>query len=185
MQGSTHMAGGACAAVAYLLFVHPETIHSPAMILAAAGIGAAGGLVPDIDHPKSKISQVLQPIYILVSHISPHRGLFHTPLFYALIWFLWTWKCPDPKHLLWSRLLFTGIASHLFLDFLNPSGIPVFFPFSKKRRHIAAIRTGGKVDSVIRGFLSILLATLIAVLFFRGFPVSGKQMSLIFFRRLA
>lgn len=168
MQGSTHMAGGACAAAAYLLFVHPETMHSPAMVLAAAGIGAAGGLAPDIDHPKSKISQVLRPIHILVSHISPHRGLFHTPLFYVSIWALWTWKCSDLEYLLWSSPFFAGIASHLFLDFLNPGGIPVFSPLSKKRRRIAAIRTGGKAESIIRSFLSILLVALIVALFFPG-----------------
>ena len=58
---------------------------------------------------------------------------------------------------MYGRMLFLGITSHLVLDSLNPGGIPVFFPFSKKRRHIAKIKTGSKAEFACRFGLILVL----------------------------
>ncbi len=166
MQSTTHMAGGASAAAAYLLFAHPATIQAPPLILTALGIGAIGGLVPDIDHPKSKISQILRPINVFVSRLFSHRGLFHAPFFYLALWSLMVWKFHNPAYLLWTNLFFMGIASHLVLDSLNPSGIPLFIPFEAKHHHIAKIKTGSKTEIVVRTLLYVLYIGLLTAIMF-------------------
>lgn len=155
MQGVTHMAGGAAFAAVYTLVAHPGlSIGQEAAII---GIGALGGLIPDIDHPNSKISHKLKPVSAVVSLMFSHRGFFHTPILYLVLWEIWEMLCPGTEYLVYGRLLFLGIASHLVLDSLNSVGIPMLFPFSKKRRHIAKIKTGSKAELVCRFCLMVVL----------------------------
>lgn len=173
MLSATHMMGGAAAAAVCLLTVSTD-MQPASMVLAAVGAGAVGGLIPDIDHPKSKISHTLRPVNALVSLLFSHRGFFHTPVLYGLLYALFLWKCPA-EYLVWGQCLFAGIASHIFLDCLNPGGIPLFFPLSTKRIHFAKIHTGGKGEGVVRVLLIVLTAALLAILFLSepsGFIVS-------------
>ena len=167
-MSATHMMGGVAAAASYLLIVSPD-IPSVPMTAAALGIGAIGGLIPDIDHPSSKISRSLRPVNALVSLVFSHRGFFHTPILYALLAALWAWKCPAPQYLVWGACLFTGIFSHILLDCLNPGGIPLLFPVSPKRIHLAKIRTGGKGEGVVRVLLGGVTAVLVGLLICRQF----------------
>lgn len=173
MLSATHMIGGAAAAAACLLIVSPD-IQPASMALATVGVGVVGGLIPDIDHPKSKISHTLRPVNALVSLLFSHRGFFHTPVLYGLLYALFLWKCPA-GYIVWGQCLFAGIASHIFLDCLNPGGIPLFLPLSTKRIHLAKIHTGGKGEEIVRVLLTILTAALLAMLLLdehSGFIVS-------------
>lgn len=149
MQGVTHAIGGAALASAVLLAMGPENT-GPAGVLIGISAGALGGLIPDIDHPNSKISHKLKPVSAIVTALFSHRGLFHAPLFYAVLWLLWARFCPAGQYLILGHMLFVGIASHLLLDSLNPAGIPALLPFSSKKVHIANIRTGGAAEIVVR-----------------------------------
>jgi len=163
MTGSTHMAGGAVAALTFLTIAHPD-ITQPHLALAAAGVGIVGGLLPDIDHPNSIISKKLKPVSALVTTLFSHRGLFHAPALYLIFWALWLWKCPS-AYVMYGNCAFAGIASHLALDFLNPMGIPLFLPFDTERRNLLKIRTGGKKESIIRVLL-YLTATALLIFFY-------------------
>lgn len=156
MLGSTHMIGGAVVSAAYLAAANPD-IKSTPLMLAAVGVGAIGGLIPDIDHPSSKISQTLRPVNALVSLMFSHRGFFHTPILYLILWMLWLKFCPNPSYLIWGKILFLGIASHLILDLMNPGGIPVFFPFSSRRIHVTRIKTGGNGEKFVKSFMIVAL----------------------------
>lgn len=161
MQGVTHMAGGAAFAAVYTLAALPGlSIGQEAAII---GVGALGGLIPDIDHPNSKISHKLKPVSAIVSMMFSHRGFFHTPILYLVLWAFWEMLCPGAGYLMYGRILFLGIASHLVLDSLNPGGIPVFFPFSKKRHHIAKIKTGSKAEFACRFGLILVLGIVCAL----------------------
>lgn len=173
MLSATHMVGGVAAAASYLLIVSPD-IQSIPLVAAALGAGAIGGLVPDIDHPSSKISHSLRPVNALVSLMFSHRGLFHTPILYILLATLWVWKCPVPQYMIWGLCLFAGIFSHIFLDCLNPGGIPLLFPVSSKRIHFAKIRTGGKGEGVVRVLLGGGMVVLVVLLFFRLFGIGSS-----------
>lgn len=162
MQGSTHMVGGAALVAAATIGM--QFGLAPAEEFMMIGLGAIGGLIPDIDHPNSKISHKLKPVSAFVSLVFSHRGFFHTPIFYTLLWLIWLLRCPLPEYALWGHSLFLGIFSHLFLDALNPGGIPAFFPFSTKRYHIAKIRTGSVAETPIR--LGLVAATFCLVVMY-------------------
>lgn len=52
---------------------------------------------------------------------------------------------------------FVGELSHLFLDMLNPSGIPLLWPIIRKRISLLPIQTGGQMDRAI-SILALCLA---------------------------
>jgi len=153
MRGTTHMAGGVAAVLACTL-VTKQPLSSPLILLASAA-GAAGSLLPDIDHPNSKITNKAKPVGVILSFIFSHRGLFHAPALYLLLLALWCVLAPEVL-LFYGNMFFLGIFSHLTLDALNAGGIPVFFPFETKRRRLLNLRTGGFVEVFLRIGLTLL-----------------------------
>lgn len=152
MQGRTHMLGGAVAVAATILVT--DMPLSPGLAITAMGVGAIGATIPDIDHPNSKISHKLKPVSAIVTLMFSHRGIFHSPILYVLLNGLWAAFYGNQSGFMWGQFLFIGIFSHLLLDALNPTGVPLLFPFEKKRRHFAKIKTGSKTESVVRWTLT-------------------------------
>lgn len=146
MLGKTHMIAGMT--IAGLYICSTPTTNLPTITMAVAA-GATGGLLPDIDHPNSKISHKLKPVSKLVSLLFAHRGLFHTPILYIILWTLAIWQISNSNTVMLINALFLGIMSHLFLDALNPTGIPLLFPFENKHRNLAHIKTGGLTEKII------------------------------------
>lgn len=162
MRGSTHMIGGAAAAFTVMTLTGISEFQTLAV---GAVFGALGGLIPDIDHPNSKIAHKTGFIGAAISKIFHHRGIWHTPVLYAVVWVVLQ-VCNGSS--IWVNLLFAGIASHLLLDMLNPTGIPFLFPFTKRKIHLAMIRTGGKLEKAI-SFLLAISIPLLAVTKFQLF----------------
>jgi len=150
------MMGGAT--VAACLMIVSTDIQPVHVALTAIGAGDVGGLIPDIDHPGSKISSILRPVNALVSVFFSHRGLFHAPILYLLPGALWAWKYPDSEYSMWIYSFLSGALSHLFLNSLNLGGIPLFFPVTSKHFHFARIRAGGRGEAAVRGVLGALMA---------------------------
>ena len=172
MNAPTHIAGGMTASAVYLLATNSNL--PPYLTLAALSLGAVGGLLPDIDHPSSTISKVLKPISFIVTKITSHRGIFHAPLFYLVLFALTFWICPA-KYQIWGNVLFCGIASHLILDFLNSAGIPLFFPLDKEKRNLLRIKTNGAGEMFIRFILYIVCIFLSCIcLFPQLLPIISK-----------
>lgn len=147
MRGTTHITGGAAA-----LAIMTTSEGSEFQTLAVGTvIGVLGGLLPDIDHPNSKITHETKSLGTIISRLSKHRGVWHTPFLYACVW---GGLRLGLRESLWVNFLFAGIASHLLLDLLNPTGIPILFPFTTRKFHLARIRTGGKTENMV----SIVLA---------------------------
>lgn len=160
MLYKTHIIGGATAATIFTLATSYTDV-SLETLGAAIVTGAIGGLIPDIDHPNSKISQNLKPASTIINLLFSHRGLFHVPIFYVVIWGLLLFQITNPYWLFFTNTMFIGIMSHLLLDALNPRGIPMFFPFEQKLRRIAKIRTGSISELLIRIILIIMLGIII------------------------
>lgn len=168
MLAKTHITGGAVAATLYALAaVSMDSLPEASLGILGTTIAAGGfgGLIPDIDHPNSKISKKLKPISKIVNLIFSHRGLFHTPILYIIIWGLLTFQIANPYYGFLLNAIFIGIASHLILDALNPTGIPLFFPLENKRRHFANIKTGSWAETLVFGTLFVCLTMLCLVLF--------------------
>ncbi len=109
-----------------------------------------GSLLPDIDHPKSKIGSLVKPFSFLFTH----RGFFHSifPLvvFYFLIGF--------------NDVLFipvaVGYVSHLLADMFTHQGIMVIHPIINVKIS-GFIKTGGFFESIIVGVLFVVNILLI------------------------
>ncbi len=80
-----------------------------------------------------------------------HRQITHSVLF-LLILVLYSWLIEAWFDIPWFYLsgLIVGVVSHLFADCLTKRGIPLAYPFSKKRtRFFVTFRTGSTVEKVL------------------------------------
>lgn len=123
MKGTTHLLAGAAAAsfIAY----H----YSGSFCFMIVG-GMMGGLLPDIDHPKSLGSSFLKNRTL--GFFLKHRSFTHS----LLGIFLLTLGCfllQQYISLSFSLGLVIGAISHILLDMLTPGGVQLFFP--KKKRY--------------------------------------------------
>lgn len=117
-----------------------------------------GSLLPDIDHPTSTFSKkffLLSLPYRLLQLIFGsfkatkdfvgHRGITHSLLF-ALIFVVPVFFIENMWIILALISIAIGIVSHLLMDMLNPTGVPLFLPFVKKKFRLLpkkiAITTG-------------------------------------------
>ena len=147
MTGKTHAAVGANAAWIGLAFgaVSPEIA---AVLLAVA---AFGGLMPDIDAPRSKFHTLTKGVFRIIGITTQHRGFFHSVpavfiLYVAALFALWRFHPALPA------ALTLGYVSHIVIDMLTPGGVRVLFPIKKKFRWIPrklAPNTGGIVDNLL------------------------------------
>jgi inner membrane protein len=154
MNKPTHVMGGVTAGIAVNKFIVP-TLTNVASIEGVVGVGAVmagaflGSVLPDIDHKGSFIGRRLKPISFILHHTIGHRGLTHTPIFVIgfstlLAYLVMQLSGFAQTVMLFFVLgLFGGMVSHLALDLLTESGIPLFYPFSKKDISLAPFRTGG------------------------------------------
>lgn len=159
MVGKTHLCAGLCAGTAFALWSNLPL--EQAGIAAAAGL--IGGVIPDLDHRKSKVTQKTGLFGFFSSHLFKHRGVLHTPIIYIILSTILTMSFVH-NPLIHAAIFgaFVGELSHLFLDMLNPSGIPLLWPITRKRISLLPIQTGGKMDRMI-GLLSLCLTAWFAL----------------------
>lgn len=137
MMGVTHALGGALVG------------------LATGGAGGAlagtlGALLPDVDHPRSIIGRRAGIIGGAVRLVVGHRGALHSGLAVvgALVagWALGGWWWPASL----------GYASHVALDMLTSSGVPLLWP-ARQRVRLIGLRTGGIIERLIMLVLGAVL----------------------------
>lgn len=128
MLWRTHFIGGVLAGTGAGLLLHSDP-------LLFAGVAGFASLFPDLDSPKSKLGSKVYPVSAALSLTVGHRGFMHS-LFGAVL------ACAASffalKALQLDPLLFCAVAvgyiSHLFLDALNPQGVPLLWPCKKRLR---------------------------------------------------
>lgn len=104
-----------------------------------------GSLLPDIDHPGSKLGRYAYP----VSSVVQHRGFTHS-LIAALI-------LPLPAILISTRYylpLVAGYLLHLLADTLNPSGVMWLYPY--KRKYSLKLANTGGLEEVVFSVMAIM-----------------------------
>ena len=164
MTGHTHRMFGIASAGAFALcFSHAQKITDLipyGIFVTTAGIGA---FLPDIDQKQSTISKQHKAVSFFARLFTTHRGFTHSPfalillgaaLFIACkVWF--------PIGTPYALSIILGYASHIFLDFFNPKGIPLLYPIKKDKFHALGFKTGGVGDSVIFGasFVAFIFIT--------------------------
>lgn len=95
-----------------------------------------GSLFPDIDHPNSTLGR-----FIPLGYFIRHRTITHSLLALAIALYANPW-------------FGVGYATHLFLDALNPSRVPMLYPYEKKFG-IGLIRTGSVVEKLLFIFICL------------------------------
>jgi membrane-bound metal-dependent hydrolase YbcI (DUF457 family) len=127
------------------------------VVAVAAGslLGMLGGIAPDIDHPRSRVTRLTGPIhYMLVASISNpiaklalgprrvamcagHRGVTHSALALVLFGLLLQQivglVMPATEANLGAITAAAGYASHLCLDMCTVAGVPLALPWSLRR----------------------------------------------------
>lgn len=162
MMGRTHMMFGALFGVATCLVTKEQ---DPVMAFSGVTCAVVGSLLPDIDHPNSKISRSNWAIGELSRLVSApewgsHRRFWHTipasilfaGIFYVLMQIADTMVLNVIGNLTGVNIsiggyilpltvyLFIGSISHIFADWLNVEGSPIISPPPfKKKQHIPLI----------------------------------------------
>jgi inner membrane protein len=120
MTGRTHLILGL--AVGILIAPTP----------AGAALGAVGGLLCDIDHPKSLISGYIPGIglFLKLGRIG-HRTITHSVLFVATTALLAYLGCIHFQlPIMYVSVFAAAVGSHLLADMTTPWGVPLMLPLT-------------------------------------------------------
>lgn len=149
MRGGTHALAGVL--IALTMTHNSQPIDGLAVVMC----GAIGALLPDLDHPKSAISRRVKILGAPIRLFVAHRGALHG----LLAVFLAFMACLTiPVNLrLYGLAAAAGYASHVALDALTISGVPLLWPY-RRRFHLLPLRTGGVVERLL--FVGGIIETL-------------------------
>lgn len=138
---------------------------------AAVAVAALGSLLPDVDHPHSVFGRRVRPLSDLIALIFGHRGITHSLLAaMALVGGMAYFRL-DQNDLLVALAL--GYLSHLFGDWLTPSGVPLLWPSRRSYRSPVTIRTGGAGEHIlILGIFLVFLYETTTIT--EGWPVGSQ-----------
>lgn len=149
MKYKTHVAGGLVAGVVALSLMEDNSGVELAVMTGAV----IGSLFPDIDHKGSYIGRRMKATSHIASSLFGHRGITHSPImmtFFTLLLFL-TSELFIASTLvdLWLLGFYMGILSHIFLDMLTKGGVPLLYPFSKKKIALTKMKTGSIWETMV------------------------------------
>lgn len=130
MNGRTHLVIALAAGVA-VASVAPPDMAMRAMVIATAGVG---GLLPDVDHPKSIISGYLPGVGGAVRLVASHRGPTHSLFFVSTILAV-LFALHAPQWIIAAAA--GGLVSHILADMLTVAGVPILLPVSRRAFRLA------------------------------------------------
>lgn len=147
MMWRTHIAAGALAGAAVAAFV-------PAMATTVILAALAGSILPDLDHPKSKLGRLIRPISDIIYLVFGHRGGTHSVIFTLLFMGIIS-LISVPIGIAFGA----GILSHLAADAVSYSegqrfskggaGIPAGWPFHDGKVGIRLVKVNGPLENMI------------------------------------
>lgn len=111
-----------------------------------------GTMIPDIDHPDSKVGQKFNRIATFIHKKFGHRSITHNVLF-ILCWLVLSYLS-FLFNLKWLSTIFVylaiGVYLHLLVDAYSISGVNWFYPIFKrnKRRRILKYKSGGLFERI-------------------------------------
>lgn len=150
MNGKTHKIGGVCAGIIATSMLIEAPYSFEKILIGGILIGGSivGSLMPDIDLPSSTVGQKVKPISYLINQFFGHRGITHTPILHiicSIFLLLLGGSLTGILRLIYLSFvigLFVGGISHIVLDSMTVKGLPLLYPFSKKKYRIANFTTG-------------------------------------------
>lgn len=128
MDYITHTIGASAGAIGIVYLckkfdIEIDTLHF-------IGGAVVGGLLPDIDHPKSYLGNIIAPISAVIMATCGHRTITHSLLFMAIVGVL-----ASLYNVSFGIGIAIGILSHIALDMITPgtNGVAFLYPFKKER----------------------------------------------------
>jgi inner membrane protein len=117
---------------------------------------AIGGLLPDIDHPKSALGRRIPFISIPLSYLVGHRGVTHSLMAVVVMLILLPIAAftMDTRIALLVAPVCLGYLSHIAGDAMTPSGVPLLWP-NRKRYTLNLFKTTSLLESVFVGVFTI------------------------------
>lgn len=149
MSGGAHKLMGVVLGGMIISVVEP-TLPVAGLIL---GMSVLGELAPDIDTVNSTISLRTPIIPKLINRKFGHRGLLHSPIFLVGLWLVVGGRN------FWGNVFCIGYLGHLVQDLFTRAGLPLLFPFDKRKISLFSYHSGERMDYVITLVLIILLLT--------------------------
>lgn len=162
MLWPAHAAAGAMSGV---LVAKTYGLEDPVGIAVAGGIGMFTGLLPDIDHYRSKLGRLIPlisgPIYLTFGH----RTITHSILGLVLM----TVIGGVVGGAYGASLVAAGVVSHLLVDGISHSsryygrgnaGVPLLWPLPR-RFGLRLVRVGGIVEHLVVTPVLIIAAALL------------------------
>ncbi|MFC1753083.1 metal-dependent hydrolase [Thermoproteota archaeon] len=135
MMALTHLAFGFLTALFSIQFLHPK---NQILFLILVMFGS---LLPDLDHPRSKLGRKTK----VLAWLFQHRGFMHS-IYAVIIMFMLS------RLIFWNAIyvwaLPLGYLSHLVSDSFSKEGIMFFHPLSKAKLR-GIVRTGSSAEYII------------------------------------
>jgi len=139
---------------------------SPWLVCATIPIALLGGLLPDADHPSSKLGRRLPGVSHLIRWSLGHRGPTHSLFFVSLLvfgvmaamsalgtpvrWVHFTGASATGWVSVCGLSFLIGVLSHLLADAPNPQGVPLFWPLPVRVRFpLLRWKSGSWIEPVI------------------------------------
>lgn len=115
-----------------------------------------GTLIPDLDHPESKLGNKIKLFSRTIEILFGRRGLMHTIYFSLLIpGFLYLFLNQE-----YGLAMFVGYISHLVLDGFTKEGVNILQPLSNLSL-FGFIKTGGILENITFIVLILLIIFLL------------------------
>ena len=171
MTAPNHIAGGFVFTGLFCSLFNVNVFASPVLI----GFAVFCFLLPDIDHTKSWIGKLFYPLSKWIATNHGHRTITHSIFFWlGVSFFTLILENNFGKNHDFSFVMFFGILSHLMLDMITISGIPLFYPLYKNPCVLPAnpelrLHTGNLKQEGIMLFIFSISTVFMQDLFANGF----------------
>jgi inner membrane protein len=158
----THLAAAHAAYLAACL----ASAHPPDP--AEAAVALLGGLLPDLDSPRSYVGRVLPPLSGWIERTFGHRTITHALLTQAGVGALAWWLLPGG----FFMALMAGWLSHACADMMTPSGACWFWP--ARVRCVLPGNARYRMETMGNGELGFLLVMALACILLMPMAATGK-----------
>ncbi|WP_280771363.1 metal-dependent hydrolase [Salipaludibacillus daqingensis] len=134
MRYYTHITTSISSVILLSDWLPPQVSITSSIVLSGIILGS---VLPDLDESRSWIGRRIPILSTMISLVFGHRSITHSGIMLALM----TTAFLHFSHEFLLGL-FLGVALHIIADFFSVGGIPLFYPFSKKRSQVGLYRTG-------------------------------------------
>lgn len=137
MTYQSHLAWAAAAGLLFWPYAPPDDMDSGRIFAFWMALASLGGLLPDIDHPKSWLGRLIPVLPELLFRTTGHRGwthsLFALALYAGAVWslFMILYGVVALAHLM-ALGAALGFGSHLLGDFITNRGVPLLWPLADR-----------------------------------------------------